>query len=232
MCYQLGSGTREATPRSGWHIHVRPGVLSTFPTYFTSDNRADGSTSPRYGLSGRWSLRDDRGNRPCWCVFPLPLLNITWPRSANLNQIYFGSRFFALAGICSELVGFNLTSQFNCQAWLDSVLVRSLPFCSIPLPVGLTDYSDPLLPSVCFKLLTHPSSDVRGDSSTDTQLPLSMLALYRRIAIWERRPVISIALTAVWLTNVAFLIHGAHLFAADMRQCFDPRSPVRDDTGT
>lgn len=36
MCYQLGSGTREATPRGGWHIHVRPGVLSTFPAYFTS----------------------------------------------------------------------------------------------------------------------------------------------------------------------------------------------------
>ena len=51
--------------------------------------------------------------------------------------------------------------------------------------------------------------------------PLSMLALYRRVAIWERKTVISTALTAVWLTNIAFLIYGAHLFAADMRQRFD-----------
>jgi hypothetical protein len=97
--------------------------------------------------------------------------------------IYFGSRLFCLGGVCSILAGFNLTSQFNCQAWLDSVYA----FC-------------------------YPSFMLN-----------SLLILLRTIAIWERRPVMSIVLTAVWLTNVAFLIHGARLFAADSLQRFDPQ---------
>lgn len=40
----------------------------------------------------------------------------------------------------------------------------------------------------------------------------------------------SIALTGVWLTNVAFLIHGACLFAADFLQRFDPPIALRNDT--
>ncbi|KAN0141814.1 hypothetical protein V8E53_000276 [Lactarius tabidus] len=85
--------------------------------------------------------------------------------------IYFGSRLFCLGGVCTLLAGFNLTSQFNCQAWLDAVLA----FC---------------YPSFMFN---------------------SLLILLRTVAIWERRPVMTIVLTAVWLTNVAFLIHGMTL---------------------
>ena len=148
--------------------------------------------------------------------------SIKWPWPSNPNQIYFASRFFALAGICVELVGFNLTSQYNCQAWLDSLLVRCLPFCSIPLPVVLTNCSDPRLPSVCFQLFTHPDSNVRDGSSTDIHSPSSMPVLYRRIAIWERRPIISVAMTAVWLTNVAFLIHGTRLLPVTCDNALTP----------
>jgi len=70
--------------------------------------------------------------------------------------------------VCAQLVGYNLTSRFNCQAWLDSLLI----LCYIAVTLN------------------------------------SLIILLRTIAIWERRPIISIALTAVWLTNVAFLIYG------------------------
>ena len=129
--------------------------------------------------------------------------------------------------MCAQLVGYNLTSRYNCQAWLDSVLVRSLLFYPVLLPVGLTSCSAPLLPSGCLQLLTYPTSNVRDDPSTVIQSPLSMPALYRRIAIWERRTVITIALGALWLTNIAFLIYGACLFATDMRQHFDPQLLLR-----
>ncbi len=56
--------------------------------------------------------------------------------------------------------------------------------------------------------------------------PLFVLALYRRIAIWERRPIISIVLGAVWLTNVAFLIHGAHLSLLICYNALTPRRPL------
>jgi len=85
--------------------------------------------------------------------------------------IYFASRLLCLGGVCTILTGFNLTSRYNCQAWLDAVFA----FC-------------------------YPSFMLN-----------SLLILLRTIAIWERRPVISLALTAVWLTNVAFLIHGMTL---------------------
>ena len=49
--------------------------------------------------------------------------------TSNLDQVYLASRLFALGGVCAQLVGFNLTSQYNCQAWIGAVLVRSLPFC-------------------------------------------------------------------------------------------------------
>ncbi|KAI9429017.1 hypothetical protein H4582DRAFT_1089530 [Lactarius indigo] len=82
--------------------------------------------------------------------------------------IYIATRFTALAGVCTELVGFNLTHQYNCQAWLLSLYITVYPAFALN----------------------------------------SLLILLRTIAIWERRVIISVALTAVWLTNVAFLIHG------------------------
>jgi hypothetical protein len=188
-------------------------VILTLSAFLT--DLVDGSTSPRYGLSGRCSPRDDRGSRPCWCVSPSPPAH-NW---SNPDQIYFGSRLFCLGGVCSILAGFNLTSQFNCQAWLDSVYVRCLP--SVSLLVGLTNPSGLLLPIIYAQFFTHPASNVRDGPSLINQPALP--AMYDRIAIWERRPVMSIVLTAVWLTNVAFLIHGARLFAADSLQRFDPQ---------
>jgi len=88
--------------------------------------------------------------------------------------IYLGSRLFALGGVIAQLVGFNLTSQYNCQSWISAVII-----------------------------LVYPAFACN-----------SLLILLRTVAIWERRPVISIALTAVWLTNVAFLIHGMTLAKA------------------
>ncbi|KAH9018566.1 hypothetical protein EDB85DRAFT_1897111 [Lactarius pseudohatsudake] len=85
--------------------------------------------------------------------------------------IYFATRITALAGVCTELVGFNLTTRFNCQAWLLAVLITVYPAFALN----------------------------------------SLLILLRTIAIWERKLIISVALTAVWLTNVAFLIHGITL---------------------
>ncbi|KAH8978880.1 hypothetical protein EDB86DRAFT_3089888 [Lactarius hatsudake] len=85
--------------------------------------------------------------------------------------IYFATRLTALAGVCTELVGFNLTTRFNCQAWLLAVLITVYPAFALN----------------------------------------SLLILLRTIAIWERKLIISVALTAVWLTNVAFLIHGITL---------------------
>ncbi|KAH9177944.1 hypothetical protein EDB89DRAFT_1294415 [Lactarius sanguifluus] len=85
--------------------------------------------------------------------------------------IYIGTRLTALAGVCTELVGFNLTTRFNCQAWLLSVYITCYPAFALN----------------------------------------SLLILLRTIAIWERKLIMSVALTAVWLTNVAFLIHGVTL---------------------
>ncbi|KAI9432740.1 hypothetical protein H4582DRAFT_1089595 [Lactarius indigo] len=85
--------------------------------------------------------------------------------------IYIGTRLTALAGVCTELVGFNLTTRFNCQAWLLSVYITCYPAFALN----------------------------------------SLLILLRTIAIWERRLIMSVVLTAVWLTNVAFLIHGVTL---------------------
>ncbi|KAH9061925.1 hypothetical protein EDB87DRAFT_1830722 [Lactarius vividus] len=85
--------------------------------------------------------------------------------------IYFATRITALAGVCTELVGFNLTTRFNCQAWLLAVLITVYPAFALN----------------------------------------SLLILLRTIAIWERKLIMSVALTAVWLTNVAFLIHGITL---------------------
>ncbi|KAI9454251.1 hypothetical protein BJY52DRAFT_766472 [Lactarius psammicola] len=82
--------------------------------------------------------------------------------------IYFTTRLAALGGVCAELVGFNLNTRYNCQAWLLSVLITCYP----------------------------------------TFVLNSLLILLRTVAIWERRLIISIVLTGVWLTNVAFLIHG------------------------
>ncbi|KAF8259722.1 hypothetical protein EI94DRAFT_1750788 [Lactarius quietus] len=85
--------------------------------------------------------------------------------------IYFAARIFAISGVCTQLVGFNLTSRYNCQAWIDAVLITCYP-------------------AFIFN---------------------SLLILLRTIAIWERRLILSIALTGVWLTNVGFLIHGMTL---------------------
>jgi hypothetical protein len=85
--------------------------------------------------------------------------------------IYFGTRLTALAGVCTELVGFNLTAQFDCQRWVQSVVITCYPTFALN----------------------------------------SLLILLRTIAIWERKAIISIVLTLVWLTNVAFLIHGITL---------------------
>lgn len=82
------------------------------------------------------------------------------------NQIYFASRLFCLGGVCTLLAGFNLTSQFNCQAWLDAVFVRCLPSWSIPIPVGLTNPSGLLLPIIYVEFVTHPASNVRDGSFT------------------------------------------------------------------
>ncbi|KAI9454252.1 hypothetical protein BJY52DRAFT_767098 [Lactarius psammicola] len=82
--------------------------------------------------------------------------------------IYFTTRLTALGGVCAELVGFNLTTRYNCQAWLLAVVITCYPTFALN----------------------------------------SLLILLRTVAIWQRRRIISIALTAVWLTNVAFLIHG------------------------
>jgi hypothetical protein len=87
---------------------------------------------------------------------PLCPYFLEWSLTPNPNQIYFGTRLTALAGVCTELVGFNLTAQFDCQRWVQSVVVRRLPLCSIPLSVGLMKRSDHLLPNVCSQLLTHP----------------------------------------------------------------------------
>ncbi|KAH8978879.1 hypothetical protein EDB86DRAFT_849884 [Lactarius hatsudake] len=85
--------------------------------------------------------------------------------------IYIGTRLTALGGVCTELVGFNLTTRFNCQAWLLAVYITCYPAFALN----------------------------------------SLLILLRTIAIWERKLIISVTLTAVWLTNVAFLIHGVTL---------------------
>ncbi|KAH9018565.1 hypothetical protein EDB85DRAFT_610512 [Lactarius pseudohatsudake] len=85
--------------------------------------------------------------------------------------IYIGTRLTALGGVCTELVGFNLTTRFNCQAWLLAVYITCYPAFALN----------------------------------------SLLILLRTVAIWERKLVISVVLTAVWLTNVAFLIHGVTL---------------------
>lgn len=82
----------------------------------------------------------------------------------------------------------------------------------------LTNPSGLLLPIIHVQFVTHLASDVRDGSSTEIT---ARLTRDYSIAIWERRPVMSIALTAVWLTNVAFLIHGARLSPADFLQRFD-----------
>ncbi|KAI9454250.1 hypothetical protein BJY52DRAFT_1189075 [Lactarius psammicola] len=98
--------------------------------------------------------------------------------------IYFATRLAALGGVCAELVGFNLTTRFDCQAWLLSVLIT----CYLAFALN------------------------------------SLLILLRTISIWERRPIISIALTAVWLTNVAFLIYGVQL---SLLTCYNALTPTR-----
>jgi hypothetical protein len=89
------------------------------------------------------------------------------------NQIYFGSRLFCLGSVCTLLAGFNLTSQFNCQAWLDTVFVRCLPSWSIPPLVGLTNPSGLLLPIIYAQFVTHPASNVRDGPSTDKSARLT-----------------------------------------------------------
>ncbi|KAI0298461.1 hypothetical protein B0F90DRAFT_1818672 [Multifurca ochricompacta] len=88
--------------------------------------------------------------------------------------IYFITRLAALAGVCAELVGFNLTVQFDCQAWLFTVLISQDRQITCYLAFALN----------------------------------SLLILIRTISIWERKLFISLFLTAIWLTNVAFLIYG------------------------
>ena len=52
ICYHLTSGSRQVCSRSRWDLHVRP--QCPFYTSLSLTKRADGSSSPRYGLSGRW----------------------------------------------------------------------------------------------------------------------------------------------------------------------------------
>jgi len=159
---------------------------------------------------------------------PLCPYFLKWSRTSNPNQIYFATRLTTFAGVCAELVGFNLTIQFNCQAWLLSLVVRRFPFRSIPLcqwglrSYQITCYLAFVLNSLLILLRTCVI--VPPFITSLSYRPLFVLALYRRISIWERRPIISIALTAVWLTNVAFLIHGAHL---SLLTCYNALTPSR-----
>ncbi len=153
---------------------------------------------------------------------------LRWSCTSNPIQIYFATRLAALGGVCAELVGFNLTAHFNCQAWLLSVLVRRFPFCSTPLcQWGLrSGQINCYLAYALNSLLILLRTCVMAPPLITNPLyqPLFVLALYRRVAVWGRRPVISVPLTAVWLTNVAFLIHGARLSPL---ACYNALTPSR-----
>ena len=160
-----------------------------------------------------------------------PLCSLKWSPTPNSNQIYFATRLTALAGVCAELVGFNLTTQFNCQGWVQAVLVRRFPYCSIPLSVGLMKRSDHLLPNVCSQFLTHPAKDVRNGSSTDDQSPYRPLictcivsqdrhmgAKAHYIRRSDCRLVDKRRLPSLWWVP----------FPADLLQCLDPKSFLRN----
>ncbi len=150
---------------------------------------------------------------------------LKWSCTSKPNQIYFGTRLAALTGVCAELVGFNLTTQHDCQAWLLAVVVRHFPFRSIPrCQWGLrsaqtTCYLAFALNSLLILLRTCVMAP-----PLMTSPPYQPLLLYCRIAVWGRRPIISIALIAVWLTNVAFLIHGTRL---SLLTCYNVLTPSR-----
>ncbi|EIM84468.1 uncharacterized protein STEHIDRAFT_159139 [Stereum hirsutum FP-91666 SS1] len=82
--------------------------------------------------------------------------------------VYVGCRWFTLASVVTNLVGFNVTSPINCQAWIVALLVFSYF-------------------SFAFA---------------------SFLVVLRSIAIWERRLPVSCLVMGIWLTEIAFLIHG------------------------
>ena len=50
---------------------------------------------------------------------------LRWPFTSSPNQIYFTTRLAALAGVVAELVGFNMSTQYDCQRWFQFVLVRA-----------------------------------------------------------------------------------------------------------
>ena len=85
--------------------------------------------------------------------------------TSKLDQVYLASRLFALGGVCAQLVGFNLTSQYNCQAWIGAVLVRSLPFYCQWGGEAYKKFSDSVLLNVHFQLITHLAENVRDWTS-------------------------------------------------------------------
>ena len=82
-------------------------------------------------------------------VFPHPSHHVFFVNSrrggcfSSSQQLYIACRFFTISQVATDLIGLNMTNQFNCKARLSHA--PSLPFqtCHVgsptPVPTGLVD---------------------------------------------------------------------------------------------
>ncbi len=151
----------------------RPAFHTSCLIHVSCNNRADGSTSPHYGLSGRCTQRDGRGDGPCWCVSALPLLLKMVAYFSLQPDILCHTSCCPWRRVCGTRgLQFDYPVRLSGVAPLCACASYSILFHSA-VSVGLTKCSDYLLPGVCSQLLTHPAQDVRDYSSIDDQSPLS-----------------------------------------------------------